>query len=281
MTTRTKHGYSKIEAFEACPRFYYYRYERHLEPKKFNENTSFGSLFHLARQVYYETGNDLQAAYQAIKMGAAEYLMYEGFHEKAEDLVLYVADAIEAYSKHYKDDKIERIAFEVPFETEIGDKPWPITGRLDGVVVADREVWVEEVKTTGWPIATFVRQMTLDGKTTCYVWAARKITGRLVQGALLDIVYKKRNQSGFDFHREVLPRTDFNIQEWHDATVYKLKQIDECREKGVWPHNYKQCGSMYGKTCPYIDVCRFGETPELIAAQFMQVDEPDEEGGGE
>lgn len=271
MTTLTSHGYSKISDFEVCPRYYYYRYVRNLRSRKFEPAPSIGTMFHAARATLLETG-DLQEAFKTIRECATEYVGQDGFAEAAEDTVIYVADMIEGYHKHWKDNKLQRTGFEVAFDTEIDG--FKITGRIDDIVILDNGVWIGECKTTGYVIPTFVRMMALDAKTTCYVWAAQKLTGKMIQGALLDIIYKKPRRAGFEYHREILPRTEHNIKEWERDTVYKLNRIKECYESGVWPCYYVNCGNRFNKPCPFLDLCRFGATDELIAAQF-RVEEPD------
>lgn len=277
MVTLTPHGYSKLVAYERCPRFYFYRYIEGLEPKHFSAAPAFGTLFHAARQAYFENDRNLEAAYNAIRESAAQFVGQDGFAEASEEIILYAADAIEAYAKHYKDDKLERVAFEVAFETTIGDQQFPLTGRLDGVIIVDKDVWVDECKTTGLPLSRFLPTMSMDGKTTCYVWAARKLTGKLVQGAFLDVVYKKPKMSGFEFARDVTPRSDYLLAEWERATIDTLAEIQRRKEAGYWPCHYSSCSNMYGMCC-YTDLCRFGDTPELRAAQFRQREDGDREG---
>lgn len=274
MKTYTQHGYSKINDFEKCPRFYMYRWEPgwQIVPRKTNVNTLFGSVFHAARQEWYESGKRLDLAIGAIKSTLLDYVGQDDFD--VGDFAMYCCDAIAAYADKYQDDDLTRTAQEVMFTTEIGG--FPLTGRLDGVIVVDGMVWVEEVKTTGLAIPTFLRSMHMDAKTTAYVWAARKLADERVQGAYLDVCYKKRNKSGFEFVRDVSPRTPDMLKQWEHDTIRKLENIQQARDTGVWVHNYTSCFNMYG-VCPYLDLCRFGERPELIAT-FDRRDEGGDEG---
>jgi hypothetical protein len=269
--TFTEHGYSKVTDFEKCPRFYMYRWEPgwKLTPRKTNVNTLFGTTFHAARAAWYESGKQLSEAFEAIKSVLTDYLGADDFD--VGDFAMYACDAITAYADKYQDDDLVRTASEVAFDTEIGG--FPLTGRLDNIIVVDGMVWVEEVKTTGLSIPTFLRSMHVDGKTTAYIWAARKLADERVQGAYLDVCYKKRNKSGFEFVRDVSPRTSDFLQQWEHDTIRKLEAIRQARESGDWIHNYTSCFNMYG-VCPYLDLCRFGERPELVATFNKQ-----EEGG--
>lgn len=269
----TQYGYSRIQSFEKCPKCYYYQYELGLSQKSTNLNTLFGTVLHAARRRWYETEKDLSAAVETIRDELVDYTAEPDFI--VVDFALYACDAMAAYAKQYEGDKVEHVTFELPFETTIGE--FPFTGRLDGIVVIDGMVWVEEFKTTGLPLTTFLRNMQVDGKTTGYVWAARKLADPRVQGAYLDVLYKRRNKSGFDFARDVSPRSDEFLAMWERNTIAKLQDIQRCHKTGFWPHNYSSCYNMWG-VCPYVDLCRFGERPELLA-QFRKEETLPQEGG--
>lgn len=273
--TYTPNGYSKIQDSEKCLKYYDFRWNGQLVPKKVNENTLFGSVFHRLREEWYRNGKDPVKAMDVL----TEFIDYAQAmgNDAFSNFIEYVLSAFREYVVKYKDDGIQHSALEVPFETTIGPKNYPITGRLDGVLPFNSMVWVDECKTTGSPIATFLRQMDMDAKTTCYVWAARKLTGYDVQGAFLDIIHKKRNKSGFEFHRDVTLRSPEFIERWERAAIYKLDKIEEARQSGYWPHNWASCYNFYG-VCPYVDLCKFGEREELLATFQKAEDGPE---GGE
>lgn len=273
--TMTQHGYSKIQDFESCPHKYYLRWEMGLRPKRVNLNLLAGTIFHAARHAWLLANKDEVAGIGAISDAFIDIGDTLGEEEK-EEFTSYCVRMFLDYAKHYKDDNLERTGLEIDFETEIGGHPF--TGRLDGIVVVDKQVFVEEVKTTSVSIPQFIQEMHMDGKTTGYVWAAQKITGRLVEGVWLDIIYKKRDKAQtFEFGRGITLRSADQLQQWERATISKLDNIKRCREEGYWPHNYGHCHGRYGK-CPFLDLCKYGERPELIEAQFT-TDTPVE--GGE
>jgi len=269
----TKYGYSKVRDFEKCPAYYNHRWNMGLTPKRVAEAPLFGTVFHAFRQAWYENNKDPDVALRAVHDVMVDYIGREGFD--APTFSMYVLDACYQYMEEYKDDKTERTGYEVDFDTEIGG--FPFTGRLDGVVVVDSSVWIDECKTTGVSVPRFIQTMNMDGKTTGYVWAARKITGQLIQGAYLDIIYKKQKKSGFTFHRDVTSRTDHHLDVWEKSTINKLQRIEKCRQEDYWPHHWDACSNMYGN-CPYIDLCRFGDRPELIATYHQEGGESIEPG---
>lgn len=270
--TMTKHGYSKIQDFESCPHKYYFRWEIELRPKRVNPNLFAGTIIHAARHAWLEHGKDKSWGIKAI---ADAFIDIEGhLQEDATEFVNYCVRMFEEYAEHWKDEKVERTGYEIDFETMVGT--YTFTGRLDGVVVVDGMVFVDEVKTTGIPPQQFIQEMHMDGKTTGYVWAAQKLTGKTVAGVYLDIIYKKRDKAKtFDFVRDITLRSEDQLAQWERATVDKLNHIERCRAEGYWPHNYGHCHGRYGK-CPYIDLCKYGERQELIDAQFT-IATPEEE----
>jgi hypothetical protein len=273
----TNYGYSKIQDFESCPHKYYFRWELGLRPKRVNPNLFAGTLIHAARHKWLESGKQKDAGIEAI---AAAFTDIEGsLQDDPTEFINYCIRMFTEYAERWKDEKVERTGYEVDFETNIGD--YPFTGRLDGVVVVDGMVFVDEVKTTGVPPQQFIQEMHMDGKTTGYVWAAQKLTGKTVAGVYLDIIYKKRDKAKtFDFVRDITLRSEDQLTQWERATIDKLDHIKGCRETGYWPHHYGHCHGRYGK-CPYLDLCKYGERKELIDAQFTLVEQETEENGSE
>jgi hypothetical protein len=133
-------------------------------------------------------------------------------------------------------------------------------------------VWVDEFKTTGLTAARYLQNMTLDGKCTAYVWAARQYGFKDVQGVHLDVMVKKPRKSGFEFVRDILPKTDEQVAQWERATLELYKRLYWCESEGYWPEHYHSCSNMFG-SCPYQDLCRFGATEQLINAQFTRREE--------
>lgn len=270
--TLTQHGYSKIQDFESCPHKYYFRWELGLRPKRINSNMFVGTIIHAARHAWLENNKKLEAGIAAIADAFADV---EGtLQDDPTEFVNYCVRMFSEYVEAWQFEKVERTGYEVDFTTTIGE--FPFTGRLDGVVVVDGLVFVDEVKTTGVPPQQFIQEMHMDGKTTGYVWATKKITGKPVAGVYLDIIYKKRDKAkSFEFVRDITLRTEDQLALWETATINKLRHIEASRREGYWPHHYGHCYGRYGK-CQYIDLCRFGERAELINAQFITVVE---EGG--
>jgi len=270
--TMTPYGYSKIQDFESCPHKYYFRWERGLRPKRVNSNMFVGTVIHAARHAWLENGKSQSAGVAAI---ASAFTDVEGnLQDDPVEFVNYCVRMFTEYATHWKDEKVERTGYEVDFTTTVGT--FPFTGRLDGVVVMDGMVFVDEVKTTGIPPQQFIQEMHMDGKTTGYVWATQKLTGKTVAGVYLDIIYKKRDKAKtFEFVRDITLRSEDQLRQWEAATIDKLVHIEGCRATGYWPHHFGHCHGRYGK-CTYLDLCKFGEREELIEAQFTTVVE---EGG--
>jgi hypothetical protein len=269
----TSHGYSKLAAFERCPKYYHFSYNLNLQSNKVALAPAFGSIMHKGREAWLANGKSLQHAVDAVKLIIQEFVD-EGWSNftdptEIEDFTNYCLKGIYEYHMQYKDDKIEYIpeGLEVSFDLPFGNRR--LTGRLDGICIISKLVWVDEFKTTGMTAARYLSNMTMDGKCTAYVWAARQAGFKEVQGVHLDVMVKKPRKAGFEFVRDILPKTDEQLIQWERATRELHKRLYYSEVEGYWPEQYHSCSNMFGN-CPFIDLCRFGETEQLINAQFVR-----------
>jgi len=276
----TEHGYSKLNAFERCPRYYYFSHVLKLQSKKLAMAPTFGSVMHKGREEWLKNGRSLQHAVDGVKLILQQFVEegWSNFSDpmEIEEFTNYCLRGIYEYHMQYKDDTIEYIPeglevdFKLPFEHSY------FTGRLDGVCILNKMVWVDEFKTTGMTAARYLSNMTMDGKCTAYVWAARKAGFTNVQGVHLDVMVKKPRKTGFEFVRDILPKTDFQLEQWERATKELYRRMYWCEQEGYWPEHYHSCSNMFG-SCPYMDLCRFGATEQLINAQFVRREEVKED----
>jgi len=272
----TPHGYSKLQMFEKCPKAYYFAHEMQLRSTKIALAPTFGSIMHKGREEWLANGKSLQHAVDGVKSIIQEFVDegWSNFSDPAEieEFTNYCLRGIYEYHQQYKDDKVEYVkeGLEIDFDLPFGYNR--ITGRLDGICIINKMVWVDEFKTTGLSAARYLSNMTMDGKCTAYVWAARQAGFKEVQGVHLDVMVKKPRKSGFEFVRDILPKTDEQVSQWERTTMELYKRLYWCKSEGYWPEHYHSCSNMYGN-CPYIDLCRFGATEQLINAQFKRGEE--------
>ena len=277
----TPHGYSKLQAFEKCPKYYYFSHVEKLKSNKLAMAPAFGSVMHKGREEWLRNGRSLQHGVDWVKAIIQE-TVDEGWVNftdpmEIEEFTNYCLRGIYEYHMQYKDDKTEYIpeGLEVDFDLPFGNRR--LTGRLDGVCIINGLVWVDEFKTTGLTAQRYLQNMTMDGKCTAYVWAARQAGFKDVQGVHLDVMVKKPRKSGFEFVRDILPKTDFQVEQWERTTRELYKRLYWCEQEGYWPEHYHSCSNMFGN-CPFIDLCRFGATEQLINAQFVRGKEVKEDG---
>lgn len=275
----TPHGYSKLQLFEKCPKAYNFAHNMMLKSKKIAIAPTFGSVLHAGREAWLKNNKSAPLATEAV-VTTIQQFVDEGFEnfegEEITEFTKYCVEAMYQYHLKYKDNKVEYIpeGIEIDFDLPFGGNR--LTGRLDGVCIINGLVWVDEFKTTGLTAARYLQNMQMDGKCFAYVWAAREAGFKDVQGVHLDVLVKKPRKSGFEFVRDILPKTDEQILQWEKATLELMKRRNFCQASGYWPEQYHSCSNMFGN-CPYIDLCRFGATDQLINAQFMRGEggEPD------
>jgi hypothetical protein len=278
----TPHGYSKLQMFERCPKAYHFAHEMRLSSKKLALAPTFGSVLHAGREAWIKGNKNIDHALTTI-LSTIDGFVAEGWDnfgsddQELRDFREYCVQAMFSYHRHYENDTLVHVpaGLEIDFDLPFGSNK--LTGRLDGIVILNGLVWVDEFKTTGLTAARYLQSMQMDAKCTAYVWAARQAGFKDVQGVHLDVLVKKARKSGFEFVRDILPKTDEQILQWEKATLELFKRKAFCKASGYWPEHYHSCSNMFGN-CPYIDLCRFGVTEQLINAQFVRREEVTENG---
>lgn len=124
-------------------------------------------------------------------------------------------------------------------------------GIFDGLVESGGTPYVLEHKTTSQLGSYYFNQFKPNNQISGYVWAASKLSGRRVGGAIVNAigVYKS---SATKFERQLTTRSEQNIYEWLDNVRNICEQIQECKRLNVWPMHTGAC-TLYGQ-CEYYSV---------------------------
>lgn len=88
------------------------------------------------------------------------------------------------YAEFYKGDGLRMIDVEVPVAAKLPGGPY-FFGFVDGLAVAQRELWIVELKTT--QMLSNIEHLAETLQTKLYVWALRQM-GVPVVGAMLDVI---------------------------------------------------------------------------------------------
>ncbi len=149
-------------------------------------------------------------------------------------------------------------AVELSFRFESGyrsrdGEPFIICGHLDRLVTFQGEKWIVDFKSTQQTLSpSFFDKFTPDNQFTIYTLAGRIAFHTKVDGVIVDGCQTAVNFSRFD--RQIVTRSDSQLQEWFDDLSFWLSQMEECSTLGRWPQNDKAC-QLYGG-CPFLPVCR-------------------------
>jgi hypothetical protein len=280
--------YSAISAFLRCQKEYQFRYVLNLV-KKYDRVAPlfFGKLIHNCLAIWHLTKDILQATSPV------------GGPRDADSIKAYAM--IEGYANHYgPDDVFSVTAIEEEFERHIthpdtGRKHsyFLMAGKKDGVVYYPEEDTYDvlEHKTTSSINTNYLERIWSDLQIQLYcLFETRPVTG-----ATYNILqkwnakprknekledYRKRltevYSSGSLFHRE---RIFFTEQHLH-STYVRIWNLADAIYKAIrtesFLHNPNNCFSVYGRKCPYYELCSSGES-SIVKNNFYEIREPHEE----
>lgn len=155
-------------------------------------------------------------------------------------------------------------------------------GRIDQVIEWNGRLWMRDFKTTGRKV-DFNKKYNPDHQFTGYTWAAQKLSGRAVDGAIIDIAYNTKTK-GPEFYPTIASRSSGDIEHWLEWIHDTFDEWEARIRSGIWPMNTMAC-DMYGE-CTFRRACASGSwvaiEEELKAHTVHSVWDPlnpdDEEG---
>ena len=123
---------SGISTYQTCPRLYWYRYERLVEPVLKPYALRWGTLWHLGLEAWWKTG-DVWKAIEVVRAAADEQELDVEALIKVECLLL-------GYHVRWRHEALRTLAVEPPFsadlinpETGAASRTWQLAGKLDAI----------------------------------------------------------------------------------------------------------------------------------------------------
>ncbi len=264
--------YTTLSVFQTCRKKYYYFAVRQLRPKVKAPALSFGGAIHDALDAYYST-KSMDAGISAFKKN---YSDIEG-----DDLrtVENGVNVLEHYAQIYKHEPFEPATKpEEGFAVPIGDIMWG--GRVDLPVNWNGQNWVMEHKTTTILRSNYPIPFTIDKQLTSYVVGMELLTGKKYVGCIVNVleVWKKNMRitsrtktpeqrfARFPFMRSKMLKERFKLN-----ILRIVRDIKWCEENNEFyeAENRDACFT-YNKPCPYLDLCRYGASEEIIKRDFVE-----------
>lgn len=254
-------GNSRLKVFLECRKKYYWNYVVGLEPKEKSDALSIGGAVHEGLYAFYRDFSTRPREERVITAIAAAVKEVDEANIPPERKIAVremTITVLDQYLERYKEDNLEIIRAEMPFEIIIGR--YLYTGRIDLLARLNGDLYVVEHKTTGLQLDKFIKTFVLDFQTTGYTYAARRITGENVIGAIVNGMKKPRTAGGkVEFIRDIFPRSEEDLTLWEKQIIEIRRDVDRCHNReSMWYQNTSQCVSIFGE-CPYRRLCMFDD----------------------
>lgn len=267
--------YSMFTSWLSCRQKFDFRYNRNIVPKENATALSFGSAVHEGLEAWFRTGD----AELAVELARRDDLS-EFENAKAKALV-------KAYCEHYQNDVFKVVAVEYEFATPLTNpktrrksKTWELSGKIDGVVEKDGELFILEHKTASNANCDYIDRIDIDLQIAFYAIAIQELFGERVAGAIYDIIqkplirlktgeeieaFKTRLEEGVTEENFIRHEVRFN----QDFLSQRHEMIwNICKEMihGTICPNTTEC--LKYSACPYLQLCRHGGNLEACSELY-------------
>jgi hypothetical protein len=125
-------------------------------------------------------------------------------------------------------------------------------GRFDQILEWNGKLWIRDFKTTSRMGRDYHRMFDPNDQMTAYTWAASQLSGRPVQGVIIEVVYNTKTQ-GPKHHSIVSARTQAHIDEWLRNVQIAINDLNSYVESGYFPMRTTGCNDYGG--CYFRDCC--------------------------
>lgn len=280
-----------VRSFKTCPRKYFFEMVLGRTPKEEAPYFSWGTSYHKFREALeraygfghnkpprFDEGHASEAFAIASEAGL-KYWKKHGRDQEPDSKYAYMTTErllksfIHAY-KHWSREKmqgrIEVIAVEFPFNVQLADGSFT-SGRGDQLVRWNGKVWGRDFKTSSQNMSFYQRSLEPNDQFTRYTLAEGKLTGELIQGQFIEVLYNgkptQKDPKGPEIHEFTTSRTSSQLAQFeHEQTVIN-KMLTVCRENDTYPAFEPAC-----PFCPFHSVCTKSTEGAMMAqleAHFM------------
>ena len=258
MTERT-FDFTTLDTFQSCQEKYRKRMVQHLVPLTVAPPLEFGKAIHMALETYYK-GKTMQEAVATFK----ENYTREDDPKRTQ---LIGEQMLLDYAEVYKTEPFKVVDVEIGFAVPLGD--YIFTGRLDGLVEWDSQLWVLEHKTTSMLGMTYFKQFEMSMQIDGYIYAAEQFTGKRCAGVVVNAMQPKTKTKKLEDHyaRDPITRSEFERSEFKREVPLLIKEILEKEASGTYIREKRSCFT-YNYQCPYWDLCKYGEDKKMIERDF-------------
>lgn len=260
--------HSTVSTFVRCPMKGYYQYSIHRSPIGVNYPIQFGVAYHKFREVLeliFKKNPEVNLSdrqwqretYQlAWQIATKDYEDPPLDHKKAYLTTARLdASCNKGFSAWLHEKSTGR--YIVLFTEQAFDLSLPsgkrFGGRFDQILEWNGKLWVRDFKTVSRMGRTYGEQFEPNNQMTGYCWAAQELSGRKVEGVIIDVLYNTKNQ-GPDLHEFLTTRTPEHSQRWIESTEKEIEDIEDYHRKQVFPMRTGACNDYSG--CYFRDCCK-------------------------
>lgn len=196
--TRLMTTYTFWNTYRNCPRACAWRYLHELVPQGRNANLRFGTLIHRCLE-HWHLQRDIGAVQEMIDQACAQRRQYPEVQQ-----AWHLASAMmQGYALRYREETFtitdaERI-FSGPIINPASGKvsrTFFLSGKIDGLVELDGEIFLLEHKTTGCMDGDYLEKLWMDFQLLLYAYALEHFEGIKVAGAIYNILVKAKLRQG-------------------------------------------------------------------------------------
>jgi hypothetical protein len=254
---------SVLQTWQRCPRKAYLQYWLNRSPGGKNYSIGFGLAYHTFREelekLWMGSGEDWGVLGELYE--AALALALDGWedppieHSKMfltrQRLTDSCVQGFELFCAEKRNKVFNVLEVEQGFQL-----PLPsgriFGGRFDQILEWNGQLWVRDFKTTSRMGASYARMFDPNDQMTCYTWAASQLSGRKVQGVIIQVIYNTKHK-GPEHHQFISARSEAQIEEWKDNVEREAQIIEQHTAEGYFPMRTTGCNDFGG--CYYRDCC--------------------------
>lgn len=267
---------SILESVARCPRLGFYNYYINRSGRGENYPINFGIVYHKFRETLermyiqwcIKEEKDLHANQKVLFEVARAVAVKDWKDPPIEHKKGYLDlgrldktfdEAFESWLSEKSRGVIKIIGTETAFELPLDGSGRLFSGRLDQIIEWNRRLWVRDFKTVGRK-SDWSEDYNPAHQFTGYVWAAQKLSGRKIEGVIVDVIYNIKTK-GPEFHPIFANRTSDDIRMWQEWVESEYDNWERYIATDTWPMRTTGCGDYGG--CYFRECCNRGNWPSI------------------
>lgn len=263
---------SILGTLAACPRKTLYKYFLNIRAKE-EDNTSvdFGSAYHRYREVLDKCAAQANEWKPEVFHQIALTMALQGFEDPPEshkknylDRTRLMKSCIAAFSKwktEMENGSRKIVQLECSFQYPLPSGRL-YGGRFDQIFEWNNRLWVKDYKTSSFAPTTKKDYYDLNHQMTGYVWAAQQLSGRQVDGVIVEICYNIKDK-GPDIIPIMTTRTPNDVEAFLEWAEAGWDHVERAIETNRWPQYTISCNDFFRK-CEFYGACENGSDWDAI-----------------